>query len=256
MSRELRDDKGQTCTACGEHFKYQYLYDDHWPCRTAGSVDPTTASITARSAEHDQLRRLLDAEKEQCSRMGVRNVQAMKILGGSYPNGIVERAQAVVDERDRFRAEGVRLRLQHDVAVSAAEAMTAAFERSRSKTERLQACIDKACKVLEASGDERLQLIAQTIREESKSVVPAEVAPTEMFVLMMDDADTSRSSDAPFGVAVTTEEEAKRFVREGGVEHSHSYVTVRVFADKDAGLRHAYPKHHESSWLLMKKESP
>lgn len=53
--RELRGDKGQTCGTCGEHFKYQYLYDDHVPCR-AGAPDPTTAAITAKNGERDQLR--------------------------------------------------------------------------------------------------------------------------------------------------------------------------------------------------------
>ncbi len=33
--RELRDDRGQLCTKCGTNFKYQYLYDDHYPCRGA-----------------------------------------------------------------------------------------------------------------------------------------------------------------------------------------------------------------------------
>jgi hypothetical protein len=197
--RELRNDKGQTCAACGEHFKYQYLYDDHWPCPAARPVDPTTASIAARSAEHDQLRRLLDAEKEQCSRMSVSNAEAMKILGGSYPDGIVERAQAVVDERDQLRAEVARLRLQHD----------GDLERSRS---------------------------------------------VEVFVLLMDDAGTSRSSDELFGVAVTTEEEAKRFVRDGGVGYSHSYAKVRVFADKDAALRHDAALQDEG--LVRRRTSP
>jgi hypothetical protein len=61
--RELRGDKGQTCGTCGEHFKYQYLYDDHVPCR-AGAPDPTTAAITAQTSEREQLR----AEVERLER--------------------------------------------------------------------------------------------------------------------------------------------------------------------------------------------
>jgi hypothetical protein len=109
--RELRDDKGQSCATCETSFKYQYLYDDHLPCRAKTTIEQ-----------------------------------------------------------------------------------------------------------------------------------PAGSAPTEVFVLLADGDGTTSSSDSPFGVAVTTEEEAQRFVREGGVGYSHSYVKVRVFADKDAGLRHAYPK--------------
>jgi hypothetical protein len=31
--RELRDDRGQHCAKCDTNFKYQYLYDDHVPCK-------------------------------------------------------------------------------------------------------------------------------------------------------------------------------------------------------------------------------
>lgn len=54
--RELRDDKGQHCSTCEQHFKYQYLYDDHLPCRSTLPLDPTTAAIAAQNAERDQLR--------------------------------------------------------------------------------------------------------------------------------------------------------------------------------------------------------
>ena len=54
--RELRDDKGQHCQACDQHFKYQYLFDDHLPCRGRRPLDPTTAAIAAQNAERDQLR--------------------------------------------------------------------------------------------------------------------------------------------------------------------------------------------------------
>jgi hypothetical protein len=65
----------------------------------------------------------------------------------------------------------------------------------------------------------------------------------ELFVLMADSDGTLRSSDSPIGVAVTTKEEAERFVREGKVGYSHSYSKVLVFADKDEALRHVYPSY-------------
>lgn len=63
----------------------------------------------------------------------------------------------------------------------------------------------------------------------------------EVFVLLTDSDGTLRSHDEPFGVAVTTEEEAKRFVKDGGVGYTHSYAKLVVFADKDAALRHRFP---------------
>ena len=54
--RELPGDKGQHCVVCDTHFKYQYLYDDHLPCRAGRVVDPTTAAIEASNIERDQLR--------------------------------------------------------------------------------------------------------------------------------------------------------------------------------------------------------
>jgi len=74
-------------------------------------------------------------------------------------------------------------------------------------------------------------------------------APKQVFVLMADSDGTFRSSDSPIGVAVTTEEEAQRFVREGKIGYSHSYVKVLVFDDKDAALRHVYP------WASSKESS-
>jgi len=46
------------------------------------------------------------------------------------------------------------------------------------------------------------------------------VKPKEMFILLADCDGTSRSQDDPFGVAVTTEAEAKRFVEERSVGYS------------------------------------
>lgn len=94
-------------------------------------LDPTTAAIEDQVAERDrfrfenarlgraltetiverdrlavevaELRRLLDAEKAQCDRTGASNLEALTILGGSYPEGLVDRARAVVAARDRAR---------------------------------------------------------------------------------------------------------------------------------------------------------
>jgi hypothetical protein len=64
---------------------------------------------------------------------------------------------------------------------------------------------------------------------------------TEVFVLMADGDGTMRSSDEPIGVAVTTKEEADRYVKEGGVGYTHSYVKLVIFDNKDDALRHLYP---------------
>lgn len=64
----------------------------------------------------------------------------------------------------------------------------------------------------------------------------------EIYLLLADGDGTMRSSDTPFGVAVTSEEEAKRFVAEGKVGYSHSYQKLVVFDDKDDAIRHAFPR--------------
>lgn len=60
--------------------------------------------------------------------------------------------------------------------------------------------------------------------EEEKQLIGKEVLMQEVFVLLADGAGTSH----PWGAAVTTEEEAKRYVIEGGIS-SHSYAKVRIF---------------------------
>jgi hypothetical protein len=81
---------------------------------------------------------------------------------------------------------------------------------------------------------------------------PDQVAPTEVFILMADSDGTLRSyaNHSPLGVAVTTQAEAERFVREGKVGkvgYSHSYAKVRIFDDKDEALRHVSPWHRKES---------
>ena len=61
-----------------------------------------------------------------------------------------------------------------------------------------------------------------------------------VYVLLSDGDGTMRSSDTPFGVAVTTEAEAERFVKEGKVGYTHSYAKVRVFDNKDDGIKWAF----------------
>jgi len=54
-----------------------------------------------------------------------------------------------------------------------------------------------------------------------------------VYVLMTDADGTMRSSDYPIGFAVTTKEEADRYILEGGMGYTHSYITVKVIEDKD-----------------------
>ena len=67
----------------------------------------------------------------------------------------------------------------------------------------------------------------------------------EFFVLLADGDGTMRSSDEPFGVAVTTEDEAKRYVAEKGVGYTHSYCKVTVFDNKEDALNFAFPGRQE-----------
>jgi len=52
---------------------------------------------------------------------------------------------------------------------------------------------------------------------------------TEVFVLMADCDGTTFSRNQPIGLAVTSEEEAKTYVKNGGVGYSQSYEKVRIF---------------------------
>ena len=69
----------------------------------------------------------------------------------------------------------------------------------------------------------------------------------EVYVLLADGDGTMRSNDTPFGVAVTTEDEAKRFVAEGKFGYSHSYEKVKIFETKDEALDH-WRKEHMQLW--------
>jgi hypothetical protein len=58
----------------------------------------------------------------------------------------------------------------------------------------------------------------------------------EVFVLMADDDGTIWSRPEPFGVAVTTESEAQRFVKEGRVGYSQCYFKIKVFDNMEEAI--------------------
>ena len=63
----------------------------------------------------------------------------------------------------------------------------------------------------------------------------------EVYVLLADRDGTMRSSDEPFGVAVTSEEEAIRYMSEGGIGYSQSYTTITIFDNKDDAIKFKFP---------------
>lgn len=65
----------------------------------------------------------------------------------------------------------------------------------------------------------------------------------EVYVLLADGDGTMRSGCDPFGVAVTTKEEAERYLKDGGVGFYHSYSKVRIFDNKDEAIKWVYPNH-------------
>ena len=67
-----------------------------------------------------------------------------------------------------------------------------------------------------------------------------------VYVLLADGDRTMRSSPEPFGVAVTTVEEAKRFLKDSikteSDQHFYGYAKLKVFTNKDDALKWTYPK--------------
>jgi hypothetical protein len=63
----------------------------------------------------------------------------------------------------------------------------------------------------------------------------------EIFILLKDDDGTMKSIDEPWGAAVLTEEEAKRYVKEGKCGYSRSYTKVRVFETYEEAVSVIYP---------------
>jgi len=45
------------------------------------------------------------------------------------------------------------------------------------------------------------------------------------------------SKEKPFGVAVTTEDEAKNFVQESNQGYYRTYQELKIFKDKDKGIQ-------------------
>ena len=58
----------------------------------------------------------------------------------------------------------------------------------------------------------------------------------EIYILLADGDGTTRSIDTPFGVAVTSEEDAKRFCKESNIGYSRSYTKITVFDSLNDGL--------------------
>ena len=67
----------------------------------------------------------------------------------------------------------------------------------------------------------------------------------DIYVLLADGDGTMRSSDTPFGVAVTSEEEAKKFIENGGVGYTHSYKKLTVFDSTEDAIEFVYPGSKE-----------
>jgi hypothetical protein len=61
-----------------------------------------------------------------------------------------------------------------------------------------------------------------------------------VYVLLSDGDGTMHSSDTPFGVAVTTEAEAKRYLEDGKVGYTHSYAKLKIFDNKDDAIKWAF----------------
>lgn len=85
--------------------------------RIAEFITGARTLLPAALAEIDRLReelatarRFLTNEMEVNERMGARNRETMQVLGVKYPNGILEVATALVEERDQLRREVDTLR--------------------------------------------------------------------------------------------------------------------------------------------------
>ena len=60
--------------------------------------------------------------------------------------------------------------------------------------------------------------------------------PSIVYLLLADEDGTTRSKDYPIGIAVTSEEAARQYVKSGGIGYTHSYIKVRVFETAKEGL--------------------
>lgn len=64
----------------------------------------------------------------------------------------------------------------------------------------------------------------------------------EVYVLLADGDGTMRSIDEPWGAAVKTEAEAKRYVEKGGIGYTHSYTKVKIFDKHEEATEAIYGK--------------
>jgi hypothetical protein len=71
---------------------------------------------------------------------------------------------------------------------------------------------------------------------------------SEAYVLLTDDRGTMSSTEIPFGLGVKTEEEAKRFVKDGGVGYTHSYAKITIFNNKDDGINWRFRGDGRDPW--------
>lgn len=116
------------------------------------------------AAENAELRRLLKAEQEQVDRMGKHNLEALKILGGEYPQGIVDRVQALVDDRDAAVRSRDMAERDRDAEHGRAELCSQEAHMSRRENDRLSKALVEAHNTNEA-------LIAERDRQAQLSAV-------------------------------------------------------------------------------------
>lgn len=69
----------------------------------------------------------------------------------------------------------------------------------------------------------------------------------EVYVLMCDSDGTMHSIDRPFGVAVSSEDEAKRFVKEGKFGYTHSYEKLFIFDNKDDAIKWRFSQRRKET---------
>lgn len=62
-----------------------------------------------------------------------------------------------------------------------------------------------------------------------------------IYLLLADGDGTMHSRLDPFGVAVSSEEEAKRFEKEGNVGYMNSYMKIKVFDNMEDAVKSVYP---------------
>lgn len=67
----------------------------------------------------------------------------------------------------------------------------------------------------------------------------------EIFVLLAGSAGTLRSTDASWGYAVTTEEEAKRYIKKGGIGYTHSYAKIKVVNTYEDAIKQEHTNNNK-----------